>query len=210
MRRDDFGATIDRRAFLRALGLSAAVVPLAAACGGPSIPKPSGGPTTPGAGSPSPGVGSPSPGGALAEAGKAGLQIGEELPELRSEAVEGPEIVLARYRGAPLLLNFWASNCVPCRREFPLLRGALERHSDLPILGVNVMDRRDDAKAFIEQQGATWPHIWDPDGSIAAKLRVRVLPVTYAVGRNFHLVDRLFGELDRNRLDSMVEAILRS
>lgn len=188
---------LDRRDFLRVAALAGLAIPLAA-CGGDTERPPAGG-------SPSPS----SNNGTGAAAGD-GLAIGDRIPDVRSEAVEGPEIVLERFRGSPLLINFWASGCVPCQREFPLLKGVLERHSDLPIVGINVMDRKEAAAEFIDQSDATWPSIWDPDGSISAKFRVRVLPVTYAVGRDFTLVDRRFGELDRIRLDSMVDAILRS
>lgn len=188
---------LERRDFLRAAALASLAIPLAACGGGKAKPPPAGG-------SPS-----PSPGGTDAAAND-GLAIGDPMPPVRSEAVEGPEVDLERFRGSPLLINFWASGCVPCQREFPLLKGVLERHSDLPIVGVNVMDRKEAAAQFIDQSDATWPSIWDPDGSISAKFRVRVLPVTYAVGRNFTLIDRRFGELDRIRLDSMVDAILRS
>lgn len=186
---------LDRRGFLRVAALAGLAIPLAA-CGGGAKQPPAGG-------------SSPSTGGTDAAAGD-GLAIGDPMPNVRSEAVEGPEIELERFRGSPLLINFWASGCVPCQKEFPLLKGVLERHSDLPIVGINVMDRKEAAAQFIDQSDATWPSIWDPDGSIAAKFRVRVLPVTYAVGRDFTLVDRRFGELDRIRLDSMVDAILRS
>lgn len=130
---------------------------------------------------------------------------------MTSEAISGPEIELRKYRGHPLLINFWAVDCAPCVREFPLLKAAILKKSDLPIVGVNVMDRKEEAQAFIEEQDATWPSIWDPDGSIAGEnFRVTVLPVTLAVGRNFTLVDRIFGEVDKNRLESMIEAIYQS
>lgn len=187
---------LDRRGFLRVAALAGLAIPLAA-CGGSGTKQP-------------PAGGSPSPSTGTGAAAGDGLAIGDPMPNVRSEAVEGPEIELERFRGSPLLINFWASGCVPCQREFPLLKGVLERHSDLPIVGINVMDRKEAAAEFIDKTDATWPSIWDPDGSISAKFRVRVLPVTYAVGRDFTLVDRRFGELDRIRLDSMVDAILRS
>ncbi len=156
------------------------------------------------------GIGSTPTSPGLKSATAAGLKIGSELPLVQSEAVEGDPIDLASFRGHPLIVNFWSSTCAPCVHEFPLFKGAIDRHSDLPIVGINVLDRKPDAAAFLKKQDATWPSIWDPDGSIAAKFQVRVLPVTYAVGRNFTLLDRLFGEIDRNRLDSMVEAVYKS
>ncbi|HVL90592.1 MAG TPA: redoxin domain-containing protein [Actinomycetota bacterium] len=192
---------VDRRAFLRAAGLAGLAIPLAA-CGdgGSKTAEPTKG------GSPAPSA----PTSGTEAAGASGLSIGDEIPAIRSEAVEGPEIKLEQYRGHPFVLNFWASTCEPCRREFPLLRGLIERHSDLPIVGVDVMERKEPAAEFARSQDATWPSIWDPDGSISAKFRVRVLPVTYAIGRNFKLVDRHFGELTRERLDQMVDAMLKS
>lgn len=197
-RGSDPARPVDRRAFLRAVGLAGLAIPLAA-CGGSDPAPPTGRPPA-----------NPTPSSGTGAAAASGMNIGDEIPAVRSEAVEGSEVNLEQFRGHPFLINFWASTCEPCRREFPLLKGLIERHSDLPIVGIDVMERKEPAAEFAQSQDATWPSIWDPDGSIAAQFRVRVLPVTYAIGRNFKLIDRQFGELTRERLDQMVDAMLKS
>lgn len=194
------GRPVSRRELLRILGATALAIPLAACS------------KSPGASNARPPSGSapPTGGGAAAAAG-AGLKIGSAVPAIESEAIEGPPVTLETYRGHPFLLNFWASTCDPCVREFPLLKQVLERHSDLPIIGVDVLERKEAAVAFTHKADATWPSIWDQDGSISLnQFHVRVLPVTFAVGRNFTIIDRQFGELTEKRLDAMVEAIYRS
>ncbi|MHB8512899.1 MAG: TlpA family protein disulfide reductase [Actinomycetota bacterium] len=154
---------------------------------------------------------SASPSTALEVAAAGSLHIGSIMPKVSSEAVEGPPISLADFRGRPFLINFWASSCEPCVQEFPLFLNALIQHSDLPIIGVDELERKAPAIAFINKENATWPSIWDPDGSIAQKqFGVRVLPVTLAVGRNFKLVDRHFGQINQATLNKLIEEIYRS
>ena len=72
---------------------------------------------------------------------------------------------LADYQGKVLLVNFWASWCPPCRDEFPALVRAYDAHvgDGLEILGVTFNDRPDNARAFVEGSGATWPILPDPE-----------------------------------------------
>ncbi|GAC1409413.1 MAG: hypothetical protein NVSMB57_02030 [Actinomycetota bacterium] len=192
---------VDRRAFLRLAALLSASAPIVACSGSKRILD---APRTASARPSSTSQG-------IKAAADAALTIGSRLPRVKSEAIEGPEIDLENYRGRPFILNFWASTCDPCVREFPLLARVIERHSDFPIVGVDVLERKAPAARFARTHRATWPSIWDPDGTIAqTRFQVRVLPVTYAIGAGFTVVDRHFGELDRTRLDAMVEATLRS
>lgn len=104
-----------------------------------------------------------------------------------------------------MLVNFWASNCIPCRREFPLLAGVV-RGGRVTVVGVAVLDRREDAARYLGSLGA-WNSILDRPGTVAARWRVRVLPVTYAIRADGTIGDRQFGELTRSGLDRMLLSI---
>ena len=85
--------------------------------------------------------------------------------------LEGDVIRLSSYKGKPVLMNFWASWCKPCREEFPLLQTAIQSH-DVVVLGVVFEDTDARAAAFKKKMSATWPMVKDPSGVIARGFRV--------------------------------------
>lgn len=128
-------------------------------------------------------------------------------PPITSTDLEGRPVRLSDYRGKPVLVNFWASWCVPCRKEFPLLK---EVHGDeVTVLGVVFQDSRRAAGDFMREQQATWPAVVDPGGHISRAYGVGFrpgLPVTVAVDGRGALVDRHVGQLRREDLDVLVAA----
>ena len=131
-------------------------------------------------------------------------------PAFETVDLDGRPVRLADYRGEPVLINFWASWCVPCRKEFPLLKDV---HGDeVTVLGVVFQDTAEAASAFMAEQDATWPALLDPGGDIADDYDVGFrpgLPVTVAVDRAGVLVDRHVGELRAEDLDRLVAVASR-
>ena len=74
-------------------------------------------------------------------------------------------MTLADYAGRPVIVNIWASWCIPCRDEFPMLVGAYGEYRDqgLEVLGIVHDDTAAGAAAFAQEQGATWPMLMDVD-----------------------------------------------
>ena len=133
-------------------------------------------------------------------------------PAFETFDLAGEPVALDDYTGEPVLLNFWASWCVPCRREFPLLK---ELHDDgeVRVLGVVFQDTGKAAASFMKDEKAAWPGLVDPRGQIAEAYGVRLrpgLPVTVALDAEGRIVDRHVGELRRDDLDRLVTAALSS
>ncbi len=122
------------------------------------------------------GVGLFRPAGRSSASGGTGLRIGQSAPLFESTDLTGRPVALADFRGRPVLLNFWASWCVPCRSEFPVLKRLKGEYPDLAVLGVVFQDGDASARAFMQAQGATWPGVRDPKGQIAAAYGVRPKP----------------------------------
>ena len=90
-----------------------------------------------------------------------------QLPQVVLSTLDGAPRRLADYRGAPLLLNFWASWCEPCRREIPLLETLHRARSGLQVVGVAV-DTNTDARRFARELGIDYPVLLGEDGGLAA------------------------------------------
>jgi cytochrome c biogenesis protein CcmG/thiol:disulfide interchange protein DsbE len=109
-----------------------------------------------------------------------------------------------------VVVHFWASWCVPCIEEVPLLREAAERHAadGLAIVGVIYDDGPETAQAFMEEHGGTWPAVIDPGMEVAARYGVFAPPETYFVGRDGTVVARQIGQFSERSLDEKLAAII--
>jgi cytochrome c biogenesis protein CcmG/thiol:disulfide interchange protein DsbE len=122
---------------------------------------------------------------------------GEAAPDITGTTLEGAPFRLADLRGRPVIINFWGPTCVPCRDEFPLLKAKLEEHADdgLTVVGILMLDSPDLARTFIDEQGASWPTVDDPDAAIRGAYRVALRPQTYFVDRDGILRSIQVGEV---------------
>lgn len=135
----------------------------------------------------------------------------DTLPPLTFDCLgPGPDVSLDRLTGRPTLVNVWATWCLPCREEMPVLQEAFARHGQqVRFLGVDVQDGRDAAASFVSDLGIGYPHVVDADGELLAALGVRGLPVTLAVDPEGRIVDRVVGQLDARRLEELIDTLLR-
>ena len=114
------------------------------------------------------------------------------------------QLSVADLKGKAVVVNFWASWCVPCRDEAPVLQTTYERYRDqgLVVLGIDVNDFHQDARRFMKRYGLTYPVVYDGKGSTVGKWGVRGFPETFFVDRAGKLVgERIESAVDieRNR-----------
>jgi len=84
-------------------------------------------------------------------------EVGSPAPDFTVELIEGGTFTLSETRGRPVVLNFWASWCDPCREEIPDISAYAESHPDVSVVGVAVTDLEEDARAFAEEIDASYP-----------------------------------------------------
>jgi len=114
-----------------------------------------------------------------------GAQEGDLAPDFLLERLDGGELRLSDLRGQPVVVNFWATWCVPCRKEMPQLVRAYDRYKDegLVIVGVNLQEGKDTARPFAEDFGMDFPIGIDVDGEVGDTYRLLGLPTTFFIDR---------------------------
>jgi cytochrome c biogenesis protein CcmG/thiol:disulfide interchange protein DsbE len=126
-------------------------------------------------------------------------------------------------QGSPVIVNFFASWCVPCREEAPLLEETFEKYRDrgLVLVGVSIRDAAPDAKDFVEEYGITYPIVHDPQEVLAKKVGVLGLPETYFITRDWRYAAQSkgaelgnrqgtvwFGPITKAELEKNIEELL--
>jgi peroxiredoxin len=116
------------------------------------------------------------------------VEVGLEAPAYAARNMEGDSVSLALLRGKPVLLNVWATWCLPCKEEIPFLETLHARHGaeGLQIVGVSIDARGDEAKIneFARDFRMTYP-IWrDPDERVNARFLAIGVPSTYLIDRD--------------------------
>lgn len=136
-----------------------------------------------------PGPGSDSSGGIIAlpdELNPTGrepvAEVGRAAPNFALETLDGEALTLSDYRGTPVVLNFWASWCGPCRQETPALQQFAEENPGVQVIGINQQEQPGQAREFVEEFGVTYPIPLDRSGAVSQGFRVnRGLPVTFFI-----------------------------
>ncbi len=132
-------------------------------------------------------------------------------PPLAGPLLRGGSFDLGQWRGEVVVVNVWASWCIPCQREQPLLVSTYEQLAPrgLEMVGINVRDEPKTARAFLERYGqAPWPSVMDPDGRRAVDWGTFALPETYLVNRDGTIVAKAVGELDAAWIQDNVVPLL--
>jgi cytochrome c biogenesis protein CcmG, thiol:disulfide interchange protein DsbE len=125
--------------------------------------------------------------------------------------LEGKAFDLAAYRGKPLVVNFWASWCTPCRDESPALERFYRAHAGqrFTILGIDSNDLSGDALSFVRKYRITYPHLRDGSGEYSQEeLGTTGVPESFLVGPDGRLVLHRLGPVTTDYLDSNVAPYL--
>lgn len=119
-------------------------------------------------------------------------------PEINLTTPDGKKISLRDFRGKIVMLNFWASWCVPCREEMPAMEKLYQEFKDknFVILAVAVKDRKQDAVDFVKELKLTYPVALDPEGKVGQEYGAWGLPATYLIGPKGEGLARGWGPAD--------------
>jgi cytochrome c biogenesis protein CcmG/thiol:disulfide interchange protein DsbE len=152
---------------------------------------------------------------AAVRAGKAPAAPAFRLPVIWREHATWPRssragladgrLALAELSGRPVVLNFWASWCIPCKEEAPLLAAAARVYRGRVLfLGVDIQDLRSDARRFLRKHKANYPSVRDSDGRTHSKFGLTGVPETYYLDRDHRIVAHTIGQLSGEELKAGV------
>ena len=106
-------------------------------------------------------------------------------PNVALETADGSTVRLDAFRGKVVLVDFWASWCVPCKTSFPALDALYREYESrgLQVLAVNLDERRRDADAFLREHPHTMPVLFDPHGEAPKAFGVKGMPTSFVIDR---------------------------
>ena len=135
------------------------------------------------------------------------LPAGDPAPLFTLTGLDGKMYSLRAYRGKHVLLNFWASWCVPCRVEMPLLEQNLRQNKNVVVLAVNNGENTAVVRQFVEQLGLTFPVLLDRDAVVVRAYGITALPTSYFIDPSGVIALRVLGALTTEDLQSYSEQI---
>jgi cytochrome c biogenesis protein CcmG, thiol:disulfide interchange protein DsbE len=137
------------------------------------------------------------------------VKVGEPAPAIAGTTLDGGPFDLASLRGRPVILNFWYSTCEPCRREFPLLKQEVEAKAGdgLAVVGVLFNTNVEGARSFVDEMGATWPTVQDPDKAARESYLVVAAPQSYFIDRDGVVQALHIGEILEEDFDALYPKI---
>jgi cytochrome c biogenesis protein CcmG/thiol:disulfide interchange protein DsbE len=133
--------------------------------------------------------------------------IGKAVPTLSGELLDGGTFELPAPPGTWVLVNFFATWCVPCRVEHPELVRFAARHEvvgDAEVVGVVFQDSAQAVRDFRLSEGGTWPMVLDPNGSVAVRFGVARVPESYLIAPSGTVVAKFTGGIKDDDLEQLL------
>jgi len=137
--------------------------------------------------------------------------LDKPAPTISLPSLDGTHSInLSDYAGRPVIVNFWASWCVPCRQEFPLFKDARAGHAadGLEIIGVVHSDSADSAQRFATDEGATWPLAQDANNTAWQAYGTALVPTSYYIDRQGIVRAVSYGPPPSGTLEELLAKIL--
>jgi cytochrome c biogenesis protein CcmG/thiol:disulfide interchange protein DsbE len=141
---------------------------------------------------------------------QSGSPLGAPAPDFTLPLFDGGELSLADQLGSVVVVNFWASWCLPCRDEAPALERVWQEYEDRGVVfvGVSYKDVESKATSFIEEFDVTYPNGPDPYNRIAEAYRITGVPETFLISRDGRLLEWWVGPITEDALRAALEETL--
>lgn len=129
--------------------------------------------------------------------------MGGQAPDFTVDVMDGSSFTLSETRGRPVVVNFWASWCAPCRAEIPEISAFADANPNVQVIGVAVQDTEVESRAFAEEIGASYPLALGTP-AVEDAYPVLGLPATYIIDENGNVAEIVNGIVDEELLTELV------
>lgn len=139
-------------------------------------------------------------------------RVGQQAPNFEFKSIINSEMItLSEHLGKPVVINFWASWCPPCREESELLEKTYKEFigQKIQFIGINIQDTEIEAKNYIAQYDITYPNGMDLDGRISIDYGIIGLPVTFFINEQGIVNTRWVGAISESQLNSNISKITK-
>lgn len=138
-----------------------------------------------------------------------GVQEGAQLPDAEFTTFAGETIRVADLRGQPVVINFWATWCGPCKEELPLLQQAFEDHNRTAFQLLAITDELpSEVRTFMGEHRMTFPVLFDRNGRVSKRYHIQGIPTTFFVNKDGVVIARHLGSLDATDLEAYLNQII--
>lgn len=146
----------------------------------------------------------------IRQASTARPAVGSAAPTFSMPLFDGPQVDLAALRGKPVVINFWASWCIPCEDEAGDLERVWQKYKDRVVfLGVDYVDTEPKAREFLQRFGITYPNGPDLGSRISYQYRIKGVPETFVLDRNGQVRLVKIGPTTEAELSATLDELLK-
>jgi cytochrome c biogenesis protein CcmG/thiol:disulfide interchange protein DsbE len=135
--------------------------------------------------------------------------LGKPAPVFQLRDLDNQVVDLRRFAGRPVVLNFWATWCVPCVAEHGTFRMAASRYGErVTFLGVVYQDEAPAIRSFLQRYGSWGPTLLDPEVAVAIAYGVYGVPETFVIDPRGTIARKFTGEVDARELEAVLQSVL--
>jgi cytochrome c biogenesis protein CcmG, thiol:disulfide interchange protein DsbE len=137
-------------------------------------------------------------------------EVGEPAPDFALQSVSGEELRVSSQRGQVVLVNFWATWCVPCRSEMPAIERVYRQQAErgFRVVAVDVQESESEVQPFMTELNLTFPAVLDRDGYVSRLYRARALPSSFLIDRQGIIRFVRVGALSQEQLEEQLKLAL--
>ncbi len=134
------------------------------------------------------------------------LRTGDKVPSFKGKDMNGNQVSLAAYKGHPVIMRFWSTECKFCRADTPVFNKyyTLFKDKGLKILYINTTQTVEEVRDFIKELNVTFPVIKDEGAIIAQKYNIKMQPITIVLSPEHTMLAAIYGGVSGDELQELV------